>query len=62
VPPPPQFNAANQSRAVRLDVDNPGFALRPKMFVDVDLIVTRPQSIAIPADAIIESGLKEPDR
>jgi membrane fusion protein, copper/silver efflux system len=56
---PPQFNAANQSAAVRLDVDNPGFALRPEMFVDVDLIVTRPQSIAIPADAIIESGLKK---
>ena len=56
---PPQFNAANQSAAVRIDVDNPGFALRPEMFVDVDLIVTRPESIAIPADAIIESGLKK---
>ena len=55
---PPQFNAANQSTAVRIEVDNPGFALRPEMFVDVDLIVTRPESIAIPADAVIESGLK----
>ena len=54
---PPQFNAATQSAAVRLDVDNPGFALRPEMFVDVALMVTRPASIAIPADAIVDSGL-----
>ena len=32
----PQFDPSTQSMKVRLDADNPGFVLRPEMFVDVD--------------------------
>jgi hypothetical protein len=55
---PPQFDADSQSVKVRLDVENTGAVLRPDMFVDVDLVVTLPPAIALPADAIIDSGLK----
>jgi RND family efflux transporter MFP subunit len=55
---PPQFDRDSQSAKVRLEVDNPSAVLRPDMFVDVDLTVALPPAIAVPADAIIDSGLK----
>jgi RND family efflux transporter MFP subunit len=55
---PPQFDAGSQSVKVRLDVENTSDVLRPDMFVDVDLLVALPPAIAVPADAILDSGLK----
>jgi membrane fusion protein, copper/silver efflux system len=55
----PQFDAGTQSVTLRLEVDNPGFVLRPEMFVDVDMLVTLPPSIAVPVDALVDSGLKK---
>jgi Cu(I)/Ag(I) efflux system membrane fusion protein len=54
---PPQFDANSQSATVRLDVDNTDDVLRPDMFVDVTLLVAMPPAIAVPADAIVDSGL-----
>lgn len=54
---PTQFNAASQSVALRIDVDNPGLILRPEMFVDVYVDIALPRSIAIPAGAVVDSGL-----
>ena len=55
----PQFDAATQSLKVRLDADNPGYLLRPDMFVDVELPVALEPSIAVPVDAVLDSGLKK---
>ena len=44
---------------VRLEADNPGFRLRPDMLVDVALQVNLPESLAVPIDAVIDSGLKK---
>jgi membrane fusion protein, copper/silver efflux system len=55
----PQFNAENQAAKVRLEADNPGFALRPDMFVDVHLPVTLPAAIALPVDAVLDAGLNK---
>jgi len=55
----PQFDGYSQSVKLRLEVDNPRFVLRPEMFVDVDLLVTLPPSIAVPVDAVVDSGLKK---
>jgi multidrug efflux pump subunit AcrA (membrane-fusion protein) len=52
----PQFDAARQSVSVRLEADNPGYLLRPDMFVDVEVSLALPPSIAIPADAILDAG------
>jgi len=54
----PQFDRDSQSAKLRVEVDNPAAVLRPGMFVDV-AIAARPRSvIAIPADAIIDSGFR----
>jgi membrane fusion protein, copper/silver efflux system len=53
----PQFDAATRTLKVRLVADNPGYLLRPDMFVDVRVSVNVPATIAVPVDAIIDSGL-----
>jgi len=53
----PQFDPATQSSKVRLEVDNPGFALRPDMFVDVHLEVPYAAATTVPADALVRSGM-----
>ncbi len=56
---PPRFNPASRTLQVRLEADNPGLLLRPDMFVDVELPIKLPPAIAIPADAVLDSGLKK---
>jgi multidrug efflux pump subunit AcrA (membrane-fusion protein) len=55
----PQFDAVSQSVRVRLEADNPGYLLRPEMFVNVDLAITLPPAVAVPIDAVLDSGLKK---
>jgi Cu(I)/Ag(I) efflux system membrane fusion protein len=55
----PQFDAASRTMKMRLEADNPGFLLRPDMFVDVELPVTFPGAITVPVDAVRYSGLKK---
>jgi RND family efflux transporter MFP subunit len=55
----PEFNPETQSVKLRLEVDNPGFILRPDMFVNVDLRVALPPAIAVPVDAVVDEGLKK---
>jgi len=53
----PQFGPSSRTLKVRLETDNPGFALRLDTFVDVELPVKLPPGLSIPADAVIDSGL-----
>jgi Cu(I)/Ag(I) efflux system membrane fusion protein len=39
-------------------VDNPRAVLRPDLFVDVEIATPPRSAIAVPADAIIDSGFK----
>ena len=55
----PQFDAATRTLKVRLEAANPGYVLRPDMFVDVALPVALAAAIAIPVDAVLDSGLKK---
>ncbi|HKW25683.1 MAG TPA: efflux RND transporter periplasmic adaptor subunit [Terriglobales bacterium] len=55
----PQFDPASGSLKLRLDAENPGFALRPDMFVDVILPASMPPGLTVPADALLDSGLKK---
>jgi RND family efflux transporter MFP subunit len=55
----PQFDTVSRTMKVRLEADNPGFALKPEMFVDVEFPVTLPPTMMIPVDAILDSGLKK---
>jgi len=55
----PQFDATSRTLKVRLEMDNPGYLLRPDMFVDVEFPVTLPSALSVPADAVLDSGLKK---
>lgn len=55
---PPHFDAASRTLKVRLEVENPGATLRPDMLVDAVVQVDRPEAITVPADAVVDSGLR----
>ena len=55
----PQFDAASRALKVRLEMDNPNFLLRPDMFVDVEFQVTLPPGVAVPVDAVLDSGVRK---
>jgi Cu(I)/Ag(I) efflux system membrane fusion protein len=56
---PPRFEPSSRTLQVRLEADNPGLLLRPDMFVDVEIGLTFPPAIIVPADAILDSGLRK---
>jgi Cu(I)/Ag(I) efflux system membrane fusion protein len=55
----PQFDASSRTLQIRLETDNPGFLLQPDMFVDVELSVTPPAGLSVPAEAVLDSGLRK---
>lgn len=55
----PQFDPQTRTLKTRFELDNAGYALRPDMFVDVEVHVEMPADITVPADAVIDSGLRK---
>jgi Cu(I)/Ag(I) efflux system membrane fusion protein len=55
----PQFDASTRTLKVRLEADNPGYLMRPDMFVNVALSVSGPPAIIVPVDAVLDSGMKK---
>ncbi len=55
----PDVDPVTHAFKVRLEAENPGFKLRPGMFVNVDLPVSLPAGISVPADAVLDSGLEK---
>jgi len=53
----PEVDPATRTLKLRLEADNPGFALRPDMFVHVELPVQTPTDLTVPSDAVLDSGL-----
>ena len=54
----PLFDPSTRTLKVRIDVDNPRYDLRPDMFVDVEIPITMPESVHVPADAVLDTGRK----
>jgi len=55
----PQIDPNTRTLKLRLEGDNPGYALRPDMFVDVELPVSVPSGLTVPVDALIDSGREQ---
>jgi RND family efflux transporter MFP subunit len=55
----PQFDPQTRTLKTRFELDNPGYVLRPDMFVDVEIRVDMPETLTVPADAIIDSGRRK---
>jgi Cu(I)/Ag(I) efflux system membrane fusion protein len=53
------FDEATLTSKVRLEVANPQSALKPGMFVDVEFPVDARPTLVVPADAIVDSGLRK---
>ena len=58
-PSEPIFDEGTQTMKVRLEAANPRLALKPGMFVDVELQISLPAALVVPADAIVDSGLRK---
>ncbi len=56
---PPFFDPESRTLKVRLEAENPGFALRPGMYVDVELPVKAAPALTVPVDALLDSGLQQ---
>ena len=55
----PLFDEATLTLKVRLEAANPRSALKPGMFVDVEFPVDLPATLVVPAEAIVDSGLRK---
>ncbi len=55
----PQFDNVSRTLKLRLETDNPGYMLKPDMFVDVEVPVSLPESLVLPADAVLDSGARK---
>jgi Cu(I)/Ag(I) efflux system membrane fusion protein len=55
----PIFDEATLTLKVRLEAANPKLALKPGMFVDVEFLVNLPPTLVVPADAIVDTGLRK---
>jgi membrane fusion protein, copper/silver efflux system len=55
----PYLNPESRTLRVRFDVPNPGFGLKPSMYVDVLLAVTVPESVLVPDSAVMDSGIRQ---
>jgi membrane fusion protein, copper/silver efflux system len=58
-PSEPTFDEPTQTLKVRLDAANPRQTLKPGMFVDVEFPLDLPSTLVVPADAIVDSGLRK---
>ena len=55
----PLFDASSRTLKVRLELENPGYALRPDMFVDVEIPIQLPPAVTVPRDAVLDAGLRK---
>ncbi len=52
----PEVDPVTRAMKVRLEADNPGYKLRPDMFVTVEVPVSAPAGLSVPADAVVDTG------
>jgi RND family efflux transporter MFP subunit len=55
----PQLDSDSRTLKARFELDNPGYVLQPNTFVDVEIQVNIPAAVTVPADAVIDSGLRK---
>ena len=55
----PIFDEATLTLKVRLETLNRNLVLKPGMFVDVEIPIELPPALVIPADAVVDSGVRK---
>ena len=52
----PQVDPTTRTLKVRLEVNNPGYRLKPEMFVDVNFRIGGSNVLSVPTEAVLDSG------
>jgi Cu(I)/Ag(I) efflux system membrane fusion protein len=55
----PEVDPGTRTLKIRFEAENRNLALRPGMFVDVDLSIQIPSGLSVPAAAVLDSGLSK---
>ena len=55
----PQMDNATRTLKVRVEFPNPGFALKPDMYADVELRIDFGRRLAVPGEAVLDSGSEQ---
>jgi RND family efflux transporter MFP subunit len=55
----PQLEAETRTLKVRLEAGNPELVLKPDMYVDVEFHMPRRERLMIPAEAVLDTGLRK---
>jgi RND family efflux transporter MFP subunit len=55
----PEIDMTTRTLKVRIEADNPAMALKPEMFVDVEFQVGMPARVTVPAEAVLNTGLRQ---
>jgi len=55
----PQVDPTTRTLKVRIEADNPNMTLKPDMFVDVEFSVSMPARMTVPAEAVLDTGLRK---
>ncbi len=52
----PQVDPMSRTLKIRIELDNPGLLLKPEMFADVEFRISSSARLAVPAEAVLDSG------
>ena len=55
----PQVDPATRTLKVRIQFDNPGYALKPEMYGDVEFRTGGARKLTVPREAVMNSGLRQ---
>lgn len=55
----PQLESSTRTLKVRVELQNPGFLLKPDMFADVTFRITGARSLVVPQEAVMDSGSEQ---
>src|SRR5215475_2105650 len=55
----PQLDNATRTLKVRIEIANPGFALKPDMFANVELAIGYGKQVVVPQEAVMDSGAEQ---
>ncbi|MCL5744247.1 MAG: efflux RND transporter periplasmic adaptor subunit [Acidobacteria bacterium] len=55
----PEVDPVTRTLKVRLETENPGYSLKPDMFVDVEFRFGLPRALTVPSDAVLDTGEKQ---
>lgn len=54
----PYLNAETRTNSIRIEVNNPGYKIKPAMYANLEVDVDYGARLAVPADAVLNAGVR----